>query len=385
MSLEKNISKLYILRILQGSWISIPTIILFYKSNSLGLSELLALKALMSFVVIVLEIPSGYIADKLGRKNTLISAGLLWMISNLLYYFNSTIIFFTLAEIFLGMAMSLVSGADSAILYDTLKNLNKDSEYKKLESKMFSFQAFSESFSGFIAAFLASYSLKLPFLIHAIINIGFVFISLILAEPKREISNLKTFASLTKATKVALFDNLQLRYITLFTATSAAGTLLIVFKGQAFFEYINLPIWGFGVAWCILHIILGLSALSMNKITEKFGTYKSLYLLTFVLSGSFLFLALLKSIYALVFIALIYWVRGVRTPLIRTLMNEKIDSELRATTLSISSFCFRIAFVLLAIIVGYTEHFYTLQAALILTAILLFLPSFYALRNLNFE
>ena len=72
-SIGSNLWKLFVLRGLAFAWFPIPTIVLFYQSHGLDLEQAVWLKTILSLSILLLEVPSGYIADKLGRKFCLIA------------------------------------------------------------------------------------------------------------------------------------------------------------------------------------------------------------------------------------------------------------------------------------------------------------------------
>jgi MFS family permease len=122
---KNNILKLYAIKIAKWFMLVMPVIVPFYESNGLTLQDIMILKAVYSVVIVVFEIPSGYLADVLGRKNTLIAGALLGTAGYVAYSFSFGFTGFLIAEIVLGAGQSMISGADSALLYDTLAEHEK--------------------------------------------------------------------------------------------------------------------------------------------------------------------------------------------------------------------------------------------------------------------
>ena len=126
-AIESNIWKLYILRGLAFAWFPIPTIILFYQSHGLDIEQTVLLKTILSLSILLLEVPSGYVADTLGRKFCLVAGSGVWIFSWLFYCFGSSFAVFAIAEILAGVAASLISGANTALAYETLLQSNRAS------------------------------------------------------------------------------------------------------------------------------------------------------------------------------------------------------------------------------------------------------------------
>lgn len=134
--LERNIKLFYVLRALTLPYFWLP-ILYYYLINIKGFSvaETTILLGLQELMLIFLEVPTGVVADKISRK---FSVGLGIAITSLPLallpfvdsYLGALIIFSTRA-----IGKALVSGADSSLLYDTLKDLDRVSQYKKIKTQ----------------------------------------------------------------------------------------------------------------------------------------------------------------------------------------------------------------------------------------------------------
>lgn len=77
----------------------------------------------------VMEIPSGIVADALGRRNSLIFSYILYIISFIFYYFSFNFIFLLTASIIFGLADAFRTGTHKAMILDYL-SLNKWEPHK---------------------------------------------------------------------------------------------------------------------------------------------------------------------------------------------------------------------------------------------------------------
>ncbi len=76
-SIAGNIPRLYIIKIAKWFMLTMPILMLFYKDMGFTNEEAFRLKAIYSIAIVIFEIPSGYLADVLGRRTTLIMGAIL--------------------------------------------------------------------------------------------------------------------------------------------------------------------------------------------------------------------------------------------------------------------------------------------------------------------
>ena len=162
-TLQRNITALYCIKVSKWFSLIMPIIVLFYQENGLGLKEIFLLKSVYSIVSVALDIPTGYLADAWGRKKCLLAGCLIAFGGTVTYSLAYTFGAFLLAEILLGIGQSLVSGADSALLYDTMLRHRREKDYLKYEGRVIMVGNFSEALAGICGGLLAASFLRLPF------------------------------------------------------------------------------------------------------------------------------------------------------------------------------------------------------------------------------
>ena len=90
------------------------------------------------------------------------SVTILSFVGYLLFCFYDTFHIFCIAEILIGIGASMISGSDSALLYDTLIETKNKQEYTKIEGRNYAIGNFSEATAGILGGFLAVSSIYLP-------------------------------------------------------------------------------------------------------------------------------------------------------------------------------------------------------------------------------
>ena len=379
MKLEDNINKMYLLKAVKWFMILMPIIVLFFEKHGLSLTQIMILQATYSFTVALFEIPSGFFADIYGRRLSLFFGSILTFLGYLIFSFYSGFNEFFIAEIFLGIGGSLISGADSALIYDTLLELKKDEDYTKIEGKIYGIGNVSEGLAGVLGGFLAVSSLELPVYIQTFVLFFSIPLSYSLVEPKSSYKLAKSFKSILLVVKETFFQKNRLKWYILYSSAMGIGTLSIAWFVQPFLMEIDTPLVYYGIIWASLNIITGIT----SYYSYIFDKGKVLIYISLSMLISFILLGFNISIYGFIFIVLIYLMRGIITPNLRNLININSTSERRATVLSLRSFVIRISFALIAPILGYITDVYEISYVFYFLGLLVGISSLLAVYKLK--
>ena len=165
-----NIWKMNAIRSLYWMHFVSSVLIPFYQDwGGLSFTSIMLINAWLMLWNFLLEIPTGTVADFWGRRASVAMAFLVAMVGVLIYVSRPAFTVFLVAEVFLAAAMTLLSGADEAIVYDSLKETAGGDE-KSLNERAKTVIARLESFKLggiFIGALLGSliakrYGLTMP-------------------------------------------------------------------------------------------------------------------------------------------------------------------------------------------------------------------------------
>ena len=349
MNLKNNIIKLYLLKAVKWFMIVMPIIVLFFESKGLSLTQIMILQGTYSLFVALFEIPSGFFADIYGRKNSLVIGSIFLFLGYVIFSFFSGFNEFLFAEILLGIGGSLISGADSAILYDTLLEIEEEDKYTKIEGRTYAIGNFSEGIAGVLGGFLAMTSINMPVYIQTIVMFLSIPIAITLVEPKSSYKLAKSFNSIITVVKDTFIYQRKLRWYIVYSSSMGIATLSIAWFVQPFLMEIDTPIIYYGIIWAFLNFTAGIT----SYYSYLFNNHNLLIYISLIMITSLVLLGFNISYFGLIFIILIYLLRGVITPKLRNLINMNSTSERRATVLSLRSFVIRISFAVIAPILGY--------------------------------
>lgn len=348
-----------------------PIVVPFYKANGLGMKDVMLLQGVYSVTIVILEIPSGYFADVLGRKRTLIIGAVMGFLGFLTYSLSFGFWGFLIAETVLGIGQSFVSGSDSAMLYDTLLDLKREKEYIKYEGRVTSIGNIAEAVAGTLGGLLASASVRYPYIGQTFVAFMAIPASVLLVEPSRHKRLLKMrFSDILGVVKHSLVENKPLQRNILFSSIIGTSTLTMAWFVQPFFEHVNLPLHWFGLLWTALNLTVGLVAFIAYKIEYRIGPVRSVVAIAVLVPMGYIFLYFFNSIYALSILFLFYVVRGFATPVLKDYINKMTTSDKRATVLSVRNFIIRLNFALIGPFLGWYTDKYTFPQAMLLAGII---------------
>jgi len=366
-SLKRNLSALYLIKVAKWMNLVMPIIVLFYKSNGMTMQDIFTLQAIYSVTLMFLEIPTGYFADHAGRRTSMLVGSVFGFAGYLIYSTSTTFWNFAFAETTLGIGMSLISGADSAMLYDSLASAGSSGKYTRLEGRITSIGNFAEAFAGIIGGLLAAISLRTPYFFQAGIAFLAIPAALILREPTVH-GNIRKpgFRDISSIVVNVLYHDRKLFWNTIFSAVTGVSTLTMAWFAQPFLIKAGLRVNLFGLVWALLNLTVGITAMFAWRIESKLGPRRTVILFTVFLLLGYFELAMAGTITGFIFLLFFYMARGLATPTLRNYINVIAKSETRATVLSVRNFIIRALFALLAPLYGLITDRYGLSTALLL-------------------
>ena len=375
-----NIWKLFAIKGALWFMIIMPIIVLFFQDNGLNLQEIMILQACYSLSVGLMEIPSGYAADILGRRKTLILGCILAFIGFSIFSVSYNFWWFLVAEIFLGLGNSFISGADTALMYDSLLEAKAEDRFLKYEGRSISIGNFSEAAAGILGGFLAAISFRYPSYAQVLIALLAIPFSISLVEPKLHKDRIKSsWKSILKVVRFSLVESKVLRTHIIYSSFIGVGTLMMAWLAQPFLKDIGINMKHYGMIWALLNITVGVFSFLAHKIEKKFTAFNSLFIVGTTSVLGYILIANNMSYIGLIFLFVFYANRGYATPLLRNYINEHTESNVRATIMSVRSFIIRISFAIIAPFIGWIADKQSLSSAFMVMGSIIFIVSVYCL------
>ncbi len=308
------------------------------KLGRMSLPDIYYCESIVLMICLTLDIPSGALADVIGRKKTII-IGRFFLLGSILFFATMTNpLEAWLGNIFWAIGFSMQSGADNALFYDTLREQGRENEHKRIEGRLVGNRFLLIAICSLATGFLARINLRLPLFL----CIPFVLIPLtagfFLKEPTRtEHYSAKKQFSVIRDSALFMRDSVRARWMVAFAALLATTGKVWFFTYNPYFEVVKLGFAEYGLIFFALNIVAYLSSLHAHKIEQRIGEKNCVIGLVLCLGIPIILMGLVP-IQPFAYLVLVQnVVRGFMRPFTVDYMNRHATSRIRATVLSVQS------------------------------------------------
>lgn len=352
---SNNIRKLYAFVFFEMFLLLIPVLVPYYQSLGFSMKDVFILQGAFGAFVALLEVPTGYVADAWGRKQSLVVGGFF----NLLAYgylpfaktFNTMMIF----EVLCALAISFMSGADIALLWDSLPPESRGTaEGKQAVARYQWANVGAESIASIIGGLLAMYSFDLVLWARAVTGAVPFFIALTLVEPPGERMSRKShLKNVGEVFQYIWSGHPKVRLIFVNYVMWSLASFFAVWIFQKHWQTENIPLGAFGFIWAAFGLTTGLVGLRVPLWEFKMGAPRLLVLQGLMPIIAYFGMAWLGGWPAALMGLLLYVTRGFTGVMMREALNQILPTKMRATANSLYSLFFRLVFVFTAPALGW--------------------------------
>jgi len=357
MSFEANIWKMYIFKFsFSLQFVGGVLVPFFLDWGKISFTQIMILQSFFVFSVFLLEVPTGAVADYLGRKTSIICAAVTTSIGALVYSSYPHFYIFLLGEFVWALGLAFLSGADEALVYDSLIAAKSEKESKRIFGRFNSFQLAALMISAPIGSIIAAtlglrYTMmfmSVPFLVASFIALTFEE-----PEPKKKSESKKYLETLVNG--VRYFKDHKILKILAFDKISIGGLIFfILWTYQPLLKQLGVPLIFFGFVHAAMTGVEIPFMNSFERLEKIFGSKKR-YLLWSALIAGAAFILLGINTWVPITVVLLLTVAGFglsRYVLFQNYMNKYIESDVRATVISTVSMVDRIVRAVLCPVVG---------------------------------
>ena len=385
---EKNIKILYLNSMLGWARFFLPVMALFYIASEVTLLEFSIIMSVFSLVILLFEIPSGVFADLAGKKISMLIGVFCFIIEVFILAFFNGFEMFLIAKIVSGLGVGFVSGSSSAILFDSLKKLNRESEHKIISGKIFMYSNLSMAFVFIIGGYLFSINPKLT----AIVSLPFMILQFILlfnlTEPYKlgqKVTFRNSIVHMTQGLKY-FWSHKYVKFLVAFSFIVAAFSNILLTMSSIYYEAVGISLAVIGVVAFFGSLITAYANKKASSIEEKIGVKYSLILIVTGFIISMIFMLFLFPYLGIIPFYLFLFMFGFFGVIMNHYVNLHIESSHRATMLSIKSMFVNLGTFMLFPLFGFFNQNYSISVSLkifIFIFIIYFIIFYLFFRNRN--
>jgi predicted MFS family arabinose efflux permease len=358
----------------------IPIVTLFWKDQiGLSLTDIMVLQAVFGLSSVLLEFPSGYLADRIGHRASLLAGAALWVVGWALYASALTFAGVMVAEIVLGAGHAFISGADAALLYASLAANGDTGSYARWEGRVRAAGQMSEAASSAVGGWLYALAPRLPFWLQVPIAVAQVATVAAMRAPRTATPIATSHATHMARIVRYAFTHRRLRTAIGLSVTLGLSTFVMVWLIQPWMQRRGIPAEWFGPIWAAAHLWLAGVSLASARVVETFGRRATLAGCAALAVAGYAALAAVDAAWAVVFYLCFMTTRGLQGPILVSLIQADAPDRDRASVLSLNALCFRLAFVACGPAVGALADRIGLEPALGVLAAVVALASAVAL------
>ena len=375
--MKRNVSLLYGFSFFDPFMIVIPLLVPYLATHGIGMRQFMELQAVFAIVILCGEVPSGLLSDRWGRKKTLLLGSTLKAVSFSLLPLWSSYEGFVVYHLAMGIALSLISGGDVALLYDS--HLASGGERSHGAALLGNMQlaaqtgAAASALVGGAVVMLADGHQLWGHLLWANAILGWIPVLLVLAvaePPAATDARRKRSESLKEVVTTTLVRDGATRLVFLNVAASGAAGLVMVWTHQKYWQESAVPLAYFGVLYAIYNLLVGLAGRCAGPAAARYGRRPLLAVVGTLPIVACAGMASFVGWGGIALGALMQMSRGVGSVLFMNAVNEKLSSAFRATVISMAQLCTRASFALLGPLVGYGIDAWGLPSVLLALGVL---------------
>ena len=324
---------MYAIALLHGMVFYGPIATLYRQAQGVSVFEITVIESVSLALCLILEIPWGIVADKIGYRLTMVSCCAIYFISKLVFWQASSFAAFLVERILLSIVIAGLSGVETSVLYLSCK--------KGQSQRVFGIYNSLTTTGLLVAALIFSVAVGSNYKLAGFLTVlsygAAALLSLGLAEVKEEKSEGSRTAAFFPLMRQTLANKHLLLFLIGAALLSETHQVITVFFNQLQYTKCGLSTRWIGYIY-VLVTIAGLLGVFSSRLTKKAGVAPTAAILFLAAITACLLLTFTNS--AWISVAAILMLRvafSLFQPLQTELQNEQILSENRATALSINA------------------------------------------------
>lgn len=333
--------------------------VLYLAYCGLNLAQIGLVEGVYHATSIVFEIPSGAVADLLGRKKSMLLSRVCIAVSCIIMLFARDFWFFALGFAVQALGNNLNSGSEEALVYDSMKYAGQEEQYMRVCGRLNVIievlQGIATVAGGILAEFsyFWCYSTCLVIAVLALLPVAMITEVPYADAPnengRKSMKEIVTFHFKT-CFQILRADHRILDIIVYYSTVFAAETVLFFYSQQYFYElgYNKIQI---SMIMLVVGVVSCAGAVMSERIYKKCGTGIAL-IGALAVAAAYLGYGFRNIVISIVMLVAAGFFNSVLYPVQSELLNSRIPSGQRATLISVNSMFFSVSMILLFPLAG---------------------------------
>jgi MFS family permease len=322
-----------------------------------------AVLAMATITSALMDIPTGILSDKMGRKFTIVLASASLTLATVFYALATSGMGLFLGAAFYGLAMCLFNGNNDALLYESLKSTGEESRFHHYQGRLVSMVSLALCLSAFCASFLTGHGLRLLFILGIVPQVLSIIVALFIEEPRAHIAAPKKNLRHLKEACIKIWQNPLLRGLTIAQAFTY-GAEDAKYQFQSVYFNTLWPTWALGIYLTLNQMICFVSFWFAGRVVDRVrGTLLLVVQQAYWLVSQAIALVLSNAATPVFFVTdnILFGSAMVARD---HLMQKEFTDDQRATMGSVASFAASIVFSLVALGIGVISDHVSLAAGI---------------------
>lgn len=351
-----NVWKLYAIRFFHNL---IPAYVierLFWEQRGMTIQTVVYTEIIYAITVVLLEIPTGIIADRWGRKKMMILNAFFGCCEFFVLVFATEFWHFAVAVFLAGIGRSAGSGSENALLYDSLMQSGKTESFEKCLGRLNACDFIAVILAALSGSLLASwFGFEFNYWISFVSMLISLYLSLLLVESDRksEMNEPIAIKEYVKASVNFFRKNPGVRLVLLSGMVTGAALNFIDEFWQLYIHRLGIPVLYFGLFSSVFMFLRLPGSMFAHVMKKRFSYRRLLSGVIAVFAAGFFYLSFVRGYTGLAAILLICLFSGIIGPIATGYLHHRIDSSMRATLDSFQSLGLRAVLILVGLGFGF--------------------------------
>ncbi|MCY4539180.1 MAG: MFS transporter [Chloroflexi bacterium] len=339
-----NINKIVLITFFQRFHLYVHAYALLLLGRGLTLVQISLIESIVIGTIFLMEVPTGVLADRVGRKWSIFASTVLLMSAEFIFIFARGFEWYVIIAFLTGTGFAFASGAMEAMIYDSLPEKGREDAMKRAMGRVNSFAQIAFVIAPILGGLIigdASVENFIPAIALTVLALLLgAFVSVTLREPPLDSTEKKAGSmTLLRDGVSLLLTQPRLRRLALLVIfTSPFTGAIVTVLGPPYLVRNEVSPFVIGVALSLGSLLAAFTQRYAYKVEEWLGQARAIALLILLPGALYWILAVVAGPVApVLIIILMYGVNDMKAPLFSAYQNALIESKNRATVLSMIS------------------------------------------------